>query len=71
MEITEAQYERIAPIFPVQRGNVRLSNLQIKHSAGEYVKRKNGVLDRVFEYLQREQIVRIKLLTKVNQGLIV
>ena len=29
MEITEAQYERIAPVFPVQRGNVRLSNLQV------------------------------------------
>ena len=29
MEITEAQYERIAPIFPVQRGNVSLSNLQV------------------------------------------
>ena len=27
--ITEAQYERIAPVFPVQRGNVRLSNLQV------------------------------------------
>ena len=29
MEITEAQYKRIAPIFPVQRGNVSLSNLQV------------------------------------------
>lgn len=29
MELTEAQYERIAPLFPVQRGNVRLSNLQV------------------------------------------
>ncbi len=28
MEITKAQYERIAPYLPVQRGNVRLSNLQ-------------------------------------------
>ena len=24
MEITEAQYERIAPVLPVQRGNVKL-----------------------------------------------
>ena len=29
MEITEAQYERIAPSLPVQRGNVSLSNLQV------------------------------------------
>ena len=28
MEITPAQYERIAPVLPVQRGNV-LSNLQV------------------------------------------
>jgi len=26
MEITQAQYERIAPVLPVQRGNVKLSN---------------------------------------------
>ena len=29
MELTEAQYERIAPYLPVQRGNVRVSNLQM------------------------------------------
>ena len=29
MEITEAQYERIKEALPVQRGNVRLSNLQV------------------------------------------
>ncbi len=29
MELTEAQYERIAPVLPVQRGTVRLSNLQV------------------------------------------
>ena len=28
MEITQEQYERIAPYFPVQRGNVRVPNLQ-------------------------------------------
>ena len=86
MEITEGQYERIAPILPVQRGNVRLSNLQVLnavlyvaeqgckwrglpsrfgnwHTVYTRMNRwsKNGVLDRVFEYLQREQIVRIKL----------
>lgn len=29
MEITEAQYRRVADSFPRQRGNVRLSNLQV------------------------------------------
>ena len=86
MEITEAQYERIAPIFPVQRGNVSLSNLQVLnailyvaeqgckwrglpprfgrwHTVYTRMNRwsKSGVLDRVFEHLQLEQIVRIKL----------
>ena len=86
MEITEAQYDRVAPHLPVQRGNVRVSNLQVLNAIlyvaehgckwrglpsrfGNwhtiYVRMnrwsKNGVLDRVFEQLQREQIVRIKL----------
>src|SRR3982751_4945717 len=29
MEITEAQYERIKDVLPKQRGNVRMSNLQV------------------------------------------
>ena len=29
MEITEAQYKRIADCFPIQRGNVSLRNLQV------------------------------------------
>ena len=29
MELTEVQYARIAPCLLVQRGNVRLSNLQV------------------------------------------
>ena len=86
MEISEAQYERIAPYLPVQRGSVRLSNLQVGnailyvaeqgckwrdwpprcgnwHTIYMWMKRwsKNGVLDRVFEQLQREQIVHIKV----------
>ena len=85
-EITPAQYERIAPVLPVQRGNVKLSNLQVLnailyvaehgckwrglpsrfgnwHTVYTRMNRwsKNGVLDRVFEHLQREQIVRIKI----------
>ena len=86
MEITQTQYERIAPVLPVQRGNVKLSNSQVLnvilyvaeqgckwrglpprfgnwHTVYTRMDRwsKNGVLDRVFEHLQREQIVRIKL----------
>ena len=29
MELSEAQYERIAPLLPVQRGHVRISNLHV------------------------------------------
>ena len=86
MELTEAQYERIAPFLPVQRGNVQISNLQVLnailyvaengckwrglperfgrwHTIYTRMNRwsKNGVLDRVFEHLQREQIVHVKL----------
>ena len=86
MEITEAQYERIKSALPVQRGNVRLTNLQVLnailyvaeqgckwrglpkrfgrwHTIYMRMSRwsKLGVLDRVFEKLQVEQIVRIKI----------
>ena len=86
MELTEEQYELIAPYLPVQRGNVSMSNLQvlnaILHVAEHGCKwrglparfgnwhtiytrmnrwSKNGVLDRVFEQLQRRRLVRIKL----------
>ncbi len=86
MEITQAQYERIAPSLPVQRGNVSLSNLQVLnailyvaehgckwrglptrfgnwHTIYTRMNRwsKNGVLDRVFEQLQRERIMRIQI----------
>ena len=86
MELTEAQYERIAGYLPVQRGNVSLSNRQVLnailyvaehgckwrglparfgnwHTIYTRMNRwsKNGVLDQVFELLQREQMVRIKI----------
>ena len=86
MELTEEQYEMIAPYLPVQRGNVSITNLQvlnaILHVAEHGCKwrglparfgnwhtiytrmnrwSKNGVLDRVFEQLQRRRLVRIKL----------
>ena len=86
MELTQGQYERIAPLLPVQRGNVSISNLQVLnailyvaehgckwrglpsrfgrwHTVYTRMNRwaKSGVLDRVFEHLQREQIVRVRL----------
>ena len=32
MELTEAQDERLAPVLPVQRGNVRVSNRHVLHA---------------------------------------
>jgi len=86
MEITEAQYQRIASCLPRQRGNVKLGNLQLLnallyvaehgckwrglpkrfgnwHTIYTRMNRwsKSGVLDHVFEHLQREQIVRIRI----------
>ena len=86
MELTESQFERIAPLLPRQRGNVSMSNLQvlnaILHVAEHGCKwrglpkrfgnwhtiytrmsrwSKNGVLDSVFEHLQRERIVRVRV----------
>ena len=86
MELTQDQYDRIAPLLPVQRGNVSISNLQVLnailyvaehgckwrglpprfgrwHTVYTRMNRwaKNGLLDRIFEHLQREQIVRVKL----------
>jgi len=86
MEITEAQYRRIEPILPRQRGNVSMSNWNVLnailyvaeqgckwrglprrfgnwHTIYTRMNRwsKKGVLDRVFEKLQREQVVRIKI----------
>lgn len=86
MEITEEQYARIQDSLPVQRGNVKLSNLQFLnavlyvaehgskwrglpkhfgnwHTIYTRMNRwsKSGVLDRIFERLQVEQIVRIRI----------
>ena len=86
MEITEEQYACIKDSLPVQRGNVRLTNLQVLnailyvaeqgckwrglpkrfgnwHTIYTRMNRwsRSGVMDRVFERLQREQIVRIKI----------
>ena len=86
MEITVEQYEKIKDSLPIQRGNVKLQNIEVLnailyvaeqgckwrglpsrfgnwHSIYTRMNRwaKNGVLDRVFEKLQTEQIVRIKI----------
>lgn len=86
MEITPEQFKRIEHCFPVQRGNVSLSNLQVVnamlyvaehgckwrglpnrfgnwHTIYTRMRRwtKAGVLDKMFEELQREQLVRVKI----------
>ena len=86
MELTEAQDERLAPLLPVQRGNVRISNRHVLnailyvaehgcqwrglpprfgrwHTIYTRMNRwsKTGVLDRVFDHLQKEQLVRLQL----------
>jgi len=86
MEITAEQYKRIKDSLPIQRGNVKLQNIQVLnailyvaeqgckwrglpsrfgnwHSIYTRMNRwaKSGVLDRVFEKLQTEQVVRIKI----------
>ena len=86
MEITREQFSLIEPSLPVQRGNVRLSNLQVInailyvaehgckwrglpkrfgpwHTIYTRMNRwaKAGVLDRLFEALQRHQLIRIKI----------
>jgi transposase len=86
MELSESQYLQIAHCLPRQRGNVRLSNLQVLnailyvaehgcawrslpkrfgpwHTVYTRMMRwaKSGVLDRVFEQLQHQQIIQIKV----------
>ncbi len=86
MKLTIEQYKKIEPYLPVQRGNVRICNLQtvnailyvtengckwraLPEKYGNwhtiYVRMnrwsKNGVLRRLFEALQKEGIIRIKM----------
>jgi len=86
MKITNVQYQKIAKYFPVQRGNVKISNLQLINAIlyvaengckwralpkeygswhTVYVRlnrwSKNGVLQRVFEGLQAEGIIEVKV----------
>ena len=86
MELTSEQVSSIEPYLPVQRGNVRISNLQTVNAIlyvtengckwralperyGNwhtiYVRMnrwsKSGVLKRLFEALQEEGIIKIKM----------
>ena len=86
MEITNEQYQKIAKYLPVQRGNVKISNLQLIDAIfyvaengckwralpkeygnchTDYVRyhrwNKNGVLQRIFEGLQAEGIIEVKV----------
>ena len=86
MEITNVQYQKIAKYLPVQRGNVKISNLQLInailyvaengckwralpkeygswHTVYMRLNRwsKNGVLERVFEGLQTEGIIEVRV----------
>jgi hypothetical protein len=59
MNITKTQFERIAPHFPLQRGNVKIDNFTFI-SAILYMA-ENGVMQRIFAALQAEQIIAISV----------
>ena len=86
MKLTQTQYERIKDVMPRQRGNVRLSNLNLLNAIlyiaengckwralpkefGNwntiYVRlnrwAKKGILDRIFDALQRERLINMKI----------
>ena len=86
MKITEKQYEKIDYLFPVQRGNVSLSNIEVLnailyvteqgckwrglpahfgnwHTLYTRMNRwaKKGILSKLFEELQKQQILKINL----------
>ena len=86
MKLTQTQYERIKDVMPRQRGNVRLSNLNLLNAIlyiaengckwralpkefGNwntiYVRlnrwAKKGILDRIFDALQRERLINVKI----------
>jgi len=86
MKITPAQYEKIAPCLPKQRGNVAIPNFQVLNAILYVVENgckwralpahfgnwhtiyvrtnrwaKHGVLSRVFEEIQSQGILRIRI----------
>lgn len=86
MRLSEEQYEVIRPLLPVQRGNVRIANLEVLNAV-LYVAENGckwrglperfgnwhtiytrlrrwaaaGVLDRVFQALQEQSLIRIRV----------
>ena len=86
MRLTEDQYEVIRPLLPVQRGNVRIANLDVINAV-LYVAENGckwralparfgnwhtiytrlrrwaaaGVLERVFQALQEQRLIRIRV----------
>jgi transposase len=86
MRLTEDEYEVIRPLMPVQRGNVRIANLDVLNAV-LYVAENGckwralperfgnwhtiytrlrrwaaaGVLDRVFQTLQEQRLIRIRV----------
>lgn len=86
MKINKEQFEQIEHCFPVQRGNVSMTNLQVLNAIlyvtehgckwrglpkefgnwhTVYVRMnrwaKNGVLDRVFVELQKQQMIQVSV----------
>ena len=86
ISLTEDQYEVIRPLLPVQRGNVRIANLDVLnavlyvaengckwralperfgnwHTIYMRLRRwaEAGVLDRVFQALQEQRLIRIRV----------
>jgi transposase len=86
MTLTDHQYEVIRPLLPVQRGNVRIANLDVLNAVlyvaengckwralparfGKwhtiYTRLRRwaaaGVLDRVFQALQEQRLIRIRV----------
>ena len=86
MEITQERYQKIEKYLPVQRGNVKISNLKLINAILYLVENgckwralpekfgswhtiyvrlnrwsKNGVLERVFEGLQVEGVIKVKV----------
>src|SRR5215469_5537445 len=86
MELTQEQFDKIKPYLPLQRGNVRINNIELINAIIYVIENgckwralpkeygnwhtiyvrmnrwsKNGTLRRLFEALQNEDIIRVKM----------
>jgi hypothetical protein len=69
LEITEAQYERIKVALPVQRGNVRLSNLQVLNAVPYVLNRAtNGAVFRSASVAGTPVYTRMKSLVEEQRS---